>query len=92
MAPAARTGTAMAETLCRVTVVGERRRVDLALPASDPIAEFVPQLVRMCGQPLEDTLPAAWSLALVRAMLMTLDSQSNSVTMTSLTSVSGGAS
>jgi len=55
----------MADTLCRVTVVGDRRRVDLALPAGDPIAEYVPQLVRMCGQPLDDTLPAAWSLALV---------------------------
>ena len=55
----------MADTLCRVTVVGERRRVDLALPAAAPLAEYVPDLVRLCGQPVDDTFPAVWSLARV---------------------------
>jgi hypothetical protein len=48
---------------CRVTVVGERRRVDLAVPASAPIVTYVDALARLCGQPGEDALPPAWSLA-----------------------------
>jgi type VII secretion integral membrane protein EccD len=49
---------------CRITVVGKRRRVDLAVPARAPIAEYIPTLTRMCGQESDETLPAAWSLAL----------------------------
>jgi type VII secretion integral membrane protein EccD len=49
---------------CRITVVGKRRRVDLAVPARAPIAEYIPNLTRMCGQESDETLPAAWSLAL----------------------------
>jgi type VII secretion integral membrane protein EccD len=49
---------------CRITVVGRRRRVDLAVPARAPIAEYVPTLTRMCGQETDETFPAAWSLAL----------------------------
>lgn len=48
---------------CRITVVGKRRRVDLAVPARAPIAEYLPALTRMCGQESDETLPAAWSLA-----------------------------
>jgi type VII secretion integral membrane protein EccD len=48
---------------CRITVVGKRRRVDLAVPARAPIAEYIPALTRMCGQESDETLPAAWSLA-----------------------------
>jgi type VII secretion integral membrane protein EccD len=48
---------------CRVTVVGERRRVDLALPAHAPVAEYALALARMCGQAEDELLPAAWSLA-----------------------------
>jgi type VII secretion integral membrane protein EccD len=48
---------------CRITVVGKRRRVDLAVPARAPIAEYIPTLTRMCGQESDETLPAAWSLA-----------------------------
>jgi type VII secretion integral membrane protein EccD len=40
-----------------------RRRVDLAVPARAPIAEYVPDLSRLCGQETDETLPAAWSLA-----------------------------
>jgi type VII secretion integral membrane protein EccD len=48
---------------CRITVVGKRRRVDLAVPARAPIAEYIPTLTRMCGQESDETLPASWSLA-----------------------------
>jgi WXG100 protein secretion system (Wss), protein YukD len=63
---------------CRVTVVGPHRRVDLAVPANAPIAEYVMPIARLCtgldddltygadpqGEPDEATLPPAWSLAL----------------------------
>nr|WSX75570.1 EsaB/YukD family protein [Streptomyces sp. NBC_00899] len=48
---------------CRITVVGERRQVDLAVPADAPITTYVESLVQMCGQPQADVMPAAWSLA-----------------------------
>ncbi|MFF4652819.1 type VII secretion integral membrane protein EccD [Streptomyces sp. NPDC001380] len=49
---------------CQLTVVGARRRVDLAVPAHAPIAEYVPALLRLCGQDEDDdTFPSAWSLA-----------------------------
>jgi type VII secretion integral membrane protein EccD len=48
---------------CRITVVGTRRRVDLAVPARAPIAEYVATLTRLCGQETDDTFPASWSLA-----------------------------
>ena len=54
----------MNDERCRITVVGKRRRVDLAVPARAPIAEYIPNLTRMCGQESDETLPAAWSLAL----------------------------
>ncbi|GLY92649.1 EsaB/YukD family protein [Actinoallomurus iriomotensis] len=54
----------MADERCRITVVGERRSVDLAVPAGAPIAEYVPMLADMCGQADSDAMPAAWSLAL----------------------------
>ncbi|SFF46313.1 type VII secretion integral membrane protein EccD [Actinacidiphila alni] len=53
----------MPDERCRVTVVGERRRVDLALPAQAPIAEYVPRLASMCGQSESEAMPAVWSLA-----------------------------
>jgi type VII secretion integral membrane protein EccD len=49
---------------CRITVVGARRRVDLAVPAHAPIAEYVPELTRLCGQETDETFPSSWSLAL----------------------------
>ena len=48
---------------CRITVVGIRRRVDLAVPARAPIAEYVSTLSRLCGQETDETFPASWSLA-----------------------------
>ncbi|MCO6004196.1 EsaB/YukD family protein [Actinoallomurus purpureus] len=57
----------MDDERCRITVVGMRRRVDLAVPARAPIAEYVPNLSRLCGQETDETLPASWSLALAGA-------------------------
>ncbi|MCO5974953.1 EsaB/YukD family protein [Actinoallomurus soli] len=53
----------MADERCRITVVGERRSVDLAVPAQAPIAEYAQALADMCGQADSDAMPAAWSLA-----------------------------
>lgn len=48
---------------CRITVVGERRQVDLAVPAAAPITTYVNNLARLCDQQESDIMPAAWSLA-----------------------------
>ncbi|GAA2873684.1 type VII secretion integral membrane protein EccD [Actinoplanes cyaneus] len=49
----------------RVTLVSGARRVDLALPTVLPVADLMPQLLRLCA-PAEDSLtPAAWSIARV---------------------------
>jgi type VII secretion integral membrane protein EccD len=53
----------VADQHCRVTVVGDYRRVNLALPARAPIAEYVMKLARICGQDDEDAFPTVWSLA-----------------------------
>ncbi|MER7277842.1 EsaB/YukD family protein [Dactylosporangium sp. NPDC000244] len=53
----------MADDLSRVTVIGEGRRIDVAVPAATPIGEYVPRLARMCGQHHDPMLPPAWSLA-----------------------------
>ncbi|WP_409055171.1 EsaB/YukD family protein [Streptomyces sp. SYP-A7185] len=53
----------MPDERCRVTVVGDRRRVDLALPAQAPIAEYVPRLATLCGQPESESMPPVWTLA-----------------------------
>ncbi|RMB80402.1 type VII secretion integral membrane protein EccD [Streptomyces shenzhenensis] len=53
----------MPDERCRVTVVGERRQVDLALPAQAPIAEYVPRLATLCGQPESEGMPPVWTLA-----------------------------
>ncbi|MEV6994324.1 type VII secretion integral membrane protein EccD [Streptomyces sp. NPDC093228] len=50
---------------CHVTVVGARRRVDLAVPADAAIAEYAVALLDLVGQvEFDDTLPPVWSLAL----------------------------
>ena len=53
----------MDDERCRITVVGARRRVDLAVPARAPIAEYVANLSRLCGQEIDETFPPSWSLA-----------------------------
>lgn len=47
---------------CRITVVGERRRADLAVPAMAPIVSYVATLARVCGQGSNPVLQSAWSL------------------------------
>jgi hypothetical protein len=47
----------------RVTVIGSRRRVDVALPAAAPIGEYSAGLAGLCGQDIQRALPQAWSLA-----------------------------
>ncbi|MFF7475114.1 EsaB/YukD family protein [Streptomyces sp. NPDC008092] len=47
---------------CRITVVGERRRVDLAVPAGAPIVSYADTLARLCDQQESDIMPAAWTL------------------------------
>jgi hypothetical protein len=54
---------AAGDTHCRVTVVGGSRRVELALPARAPLAEFVSSLAPLCGEPESEALPPGWSLA-----------------------------
>ncbi|MGW2836601.1 type VII secretion integral membrane protein EccD [Streptomyces sp. NPDC001493] len=50
---------------CHVTVVGARRRVDLAVPAESAIAEYTPALLGLVGQvEFDETFPPVWSLAL----------------------------
>jgi type VII secretion integral membrane protein EccD len=59
----------MADQHCRVTVVGQQRRVDLAVPANAPIAEYVMTIASLSGDLYGDDhsgeggLPPAWSLA-----------------------------
>ncbi|GLZ16202.1 hypothetical protein Acsp04_64370 [Actinomadura sp. NBRC 104425] len=53
----------MADERCRITVVGERRQVDVAVPAHAPIAEYASMLADLCGQDGSDAMPPAWSLA-----------------------------
>lgn len=47
---------------CRITVVGERRRADLAVPAVAPIASYVTTLAQVCEQGSDAVLASAWSL------------------------------
>ena len=57
----------------RVTVVGTRRRVDVAVPTTAPIGEYVAQLAELCGQDRPHPLPASWSLARAGAPVLPLD-------------------
>src|SRR5258708_12497466 len=51
----------------RGTVIGARRRVDVALPTMAPIGEYSAGLASMCGQDSRRALPPAWSLAVAGA-------------------------
>ncbi|CAM3956758.1 type VII secretion integral membrane protein EccD [Nocardiopsis rhodophaea] len=41
-------------TWSRVTLVGERRRVDAVLPAEEPIGTLMPELLRLLGDPVQN--------------------------------------
>ncbi|MEV6348667.1 EsaB/YukD family protein [Actinoplanes sp. NPDC051851] len=48
----------------RVTVIGARRRADLAVPARAAIAEYTARLLDLCGtEETDGALPPVWSLA-----------------------------
>lgn len=53
----------MTSAYSRVTVVNGSRRADLALPAALPLADVVPQLLRICGTEGNATEPSRWSVA-----------------------------
>ncbi len=53
----------MPTQVSRVTVVGSRRRADLALPSHSPVADYIDRLVEVCGQDTDSAMPAAWTLA-----------------------------
>jgi len=46
-----------------VTVVGARRRVDVALPSMSPIGEYLGTLAELCGETAGRSGPAVWTLA-----------------------------
>ncbi|GAB7052396.1 EsaB/YukD family protein [Catenuloplanes indicus] len=52
----------MADQRSLVTVVGTRKRVDVALPAAAPVGEYAGRLADLCGQDSHDVFPPAWSL------------------------------
>jgi len=64
----------MLDARSRVTVVGTRKRVDVALPTAAPIGEYVAGLAELCGQERRNPLPPAWSLALAGEAALPLDS------------------
>ena len=47
----------------RITVVGDRKRIDIAVPSWTPIGEYAARLAAICGQEQSDVMPPAWSLA-----------------------------
>jgi len=53
----------MEDEHCRITIVGDRRQVDLAVPAGAPITDYVDDLARLCAMEENDIMPPAWSLA-----------------------------
>jgi type VII secretion integral membrane protein EccD len=55
---------AIAGDICRVTVMGPRRKVDIALPANVPFADLFPTIARFCGLDHSDLVrePGGWVL------------------------------
>jgi type VII secretion integral membrane protein EccD len=48
-----------------VTVVADRRRVDVALPRTVPVGDLLPQLLALCGAESSGAEPARWTLTRV---------------------------
>jgi type VII secretion integral membrane protein EccD len=48
---------------CRLTVLAPRARVDVALPADVPIAELVPMVLELVGEPARGARPEPWRLS-----------------------------
>jgi hypothetical protein len=57
----------------RITVVGTRRRVDVAVPSWTPIGEYATRLATICGQEQNDVMPPVWSLATAGQTVLPLD-------------------
>ena len=66
--------TTVGDAYCRVTVVGGRKRADLALPARAPVYEYASQLAALVELPEDGLLPPAWSLAPVGRRALPLES------------------
>jgi type VII secretion integral membrane protein EccD len=47
---------------CRLTVLAPRATVDVALPADVPVAELVPMMLDLVGEPLFGVRPVPWRL------------------------------
>jgi type VII secretion integral membrane protein EccD len=63
----------MIDRRSRVTVVGDRRRLDVAIPAVAPVGEYAPRLAELCGQERGGPLPRVWSLQAAGAAPLPLD-------------------
>ncbi len=50
-------------TYSRVTLLAPRSRVDVALPADVPVAELVPMVLELVGEPLFGLAPEPWRLS-----------------------------
>lgn len=48
---------------CRVTLLSPRRRVDVALPTDVPLAELVPLVLELIGEPRRPHTPVPWRFA-----------------------------
>jgi hypothetical protein len=57
----------------RITVVGARKRIDVAVPSWTPIGEYTTRLAAICGQEQGDVMPPAWSLAVAGEEAFPLD-------------------
>ncbi len=57
------------DPVCRVTVVGSARRLDVTLPVGVPVADLVFDLVEMMGE-RDGELPARWALVRVGGQVL----------------------
>jgi type VII secretion integral membrane protein EccD len=48
---------------CRLTVLAPRARVDVSLPADVPVAELVPMVLELVGEPVFGLRPEPWRLS-----------------------------
>lgn len=66
------TGAKQRTELSRVTLVGDRRRVDLVLPADEPIGRLLPDVLRLLGDTVGDR-PAARHLITAEGTVLPQD-------------------
>jgi type VII secretion integral membrane protein EccD len=51
------------QPFCRLTVLAPRQRVDVALPSDVPVAELVPMVLELVGEPGRSVAPRPWRLS-----------------------------